>query len=295
MIMRKISCLFLALATSAFLFGCGGSGGSSSTGTASVGITDAKPLLADRTIQQVVITFDEISVHAAGVGWASLPLAQDPPMAIDLLQFSNGHTTELVPPVKLATAHYTKVRIGVTEAYLMIEGEPLPIPVEIPSEDLKTDKQFDFQVVGGGAVDLIVDFDLSGSIVETGDGTYKLKPVIHLNHRREAATVQGQIGDDSFGASEEATVIVTWDTNGNTELDSEDEVYTRLLVEMGASDPTAFEIFWLVPNQGYFFHVDLDGEVESTVDESAFELPEFVPPSDLYPGAVVELNAGEVI
>jgi len=39
---------------------------------------------------------------------------------------------------------------------------------------LKTDKNFEFNVQGGGAVDLTVDFDLSQSIVVTGPGPTNL-------------------------------------------------------------------------------------------------------------------------
>lgn len=232
--------------------------------------------------ESILITFDEVSVHRPGGGWTSLPLAQTP-YTIDLLQFSDGTTTDLVPPAELLSAKYTQVRIGVTDAFITING--VDYPVEIPSENLKTDKEFDFEVVGGGAVDLTVDFDLSQSIVVTGQDNYKLKPVLHLNETQEAGTVVGKISHASFGAFSEATVIVTWDKDLSEGLTDGDEEYTRIVVEKG-SDPTEFRIFWLVPEEGY--HVEI--EVDAT---PIYE--EFVSSIDLPAGAIFNLNGGNPI
>lgn len=273
---KRICCYLLALAIPIFLFGCGGGSSSSpSTGTVSIGITDAKPLLPSGTTQ-VLITFDEVSVHrAGGGGWTSPPLAQTP-YAIDLLQFSDGTATDLVPPVELLSGKYTQIRIGVIDATITISG--VDYPVEISSEDLKTDKQFDFEVVGGGAVDLTVDFDLSQSIVVTGPNSYKLKPVLHINHTQEAATIQGSITDITYATygSSEAFVTVYWDKNGDGFVDAGDEEYTSVIVTQGSPSPTEFRIFWLVPlvpNEGYIVQVEIGGVLvlEEAVDSSLLQ------------------------
>ena len=60
------------------------------------------------------------------------------PHTIDLLQFIDGNSTQLVPPVQLEPGKYTQLRLGVTKGSLVTtEGEE---PLEIPSEYLKTDK-----------------------------------------------------------------------------------------------------------------------------------------------------------
>ena len=232
--------------------------------------------------EQVLITFDEVSVHRTGGGWISLPLAQDP-YTIDLSQFSDGTTPELAPPVSLISGKYTQIRIGVTEAFSKINGDEYP--VEIPSDNLKTDKEFDFEVVGGGAVDLTVDFDLSQSIVATGEDTYKLKPVLHIMEAQEAATIQGEILKATFENfnSPEAIVVVTF----------EDEEYTRVVVEKGP-DSTQFSIFWLVPESDYKVLIDLDGQFDLNDDQS-FEYTEMVSRDDLPVGAIFELNGGAPI
>jgi hypothetical protein len=268
------------------VIGCGGggssSGGSASTGTIVIGVTDAKPMLPAGT-EEVLITFFEVSVHRPGGGWITLPLAQTP-YTIDLLQFSDGTTTDLVPPVQLLSGKYTQIRIGVTDASIKINDDYYP--VEIPSENLKTDKQFDFEVLGGGAVDLTVDFDLSQSIVVTGSNTYKLKPVLHINETQEAATIQGRIDPSSFGASSLAFVTVHLDKDRSGGVSSGDEIYTEVIVtKTSATDPTEFQIFWLVPDQYYVVSVDVDGA----------EFTEALDSNDTQSGAIFSLNDGNLI
>ncbi len=278
--------------------GSGGGGGgsdshsdshSSDSGEVSVSVTDAKPMLPPGT-EKVLITFDNVSVHKSTEitpegeeEWTSLPLAHSP-YTIDLLEFADGKTTSLVPPVKLETGHYTQIRIGVTSATIVISG--VAYAVTIPSGNLKTDKEFDFVVTGGGAVHLTVDFDLSQSIVVTGSGEFKLKPVLHIVQTTEAASITGQISGATFGASTEATVIVTWDRDNSGSLSAGDEEYTRLSVFKGATDPTPFNVFWLVPNQSYMVQIEIGG-VQVYM--------EALNATAMTPGATVSLNGGSPI
>ena len=260
-------CFVCALGIPMLFLGCGGD--NDETGSLSIRITDAKPLLEVDAIQ-ALITFDEVRAHSAGGGWVSLPMAQRP-YTIDLLQFIDGASTELVPPVELEPGKYTQLRLGVTEGSLVTaEGEE---PLEIPSEYLKTDKNFDFHVDSGEAVDLMVDFDLSQSIKPKQDG-YQLKPVLHLNETQRAAQIWGSIAASTFVDSE-AKVTVTHDG----------EEYTKLLVtKTDPVDPTEFRIFWLVPNNEYT--VEVDGTI-------VYE--EVVVATDLEPGEVHTLNSGSPI
>ena len=267
----------------------GGGGGDSAghraddhSGTLSMRIGDAKPMLPPGT-EKVLVKFDQVSVHKdEGVEgeWISLPLHKTP-YTIDLLQFAEGKTTSLVPPVKLEPGRYTQVRVGVTRATIVISG--VAYSVQIPSENLKTDQEFEFTMTGGGRVDLTVDFDLSQSMMVTGSGNFKLKPVLHLNETREAATIEGKIGAYGFGACPEATVIVTWDKDNSGGLSAGDEEYTRLQVVKGILSPTEFTIFWLVPEQSYIVEIEVGGA------------PIYIEPlgtATMQAGAVVSLKNG---
>lgn len=264
-------CVFFALGIPMLLLGCGGD--DSAMGSLSIRITDAKPLLEVDAIQ-ALITFDEVRAHSAGGGWVSLPMAQSP-YTIDLLQFIDGNSTQLVPPVQLETGKYTQLRLGVTAGSLVAAGGGEPIDLEVPSESLKTNKNFDFHVDGGEAVDLMVDFDLSQSIKPKQDG-YQLKPVLHLNETQRAAQIRGSIAALTF-ADSEAEVTVTHDG----------EEYTKLLVTKDPSeDPTEFRIFWLVPDNEYTVEVEVDGTTALDEDVAA---------TDLEPGEVYTLNSGSPI
>ncbi|MBN1840977.1 MAG: DUF4382 domain-containing protein [Deltaproteobacteria bacterium] len=280
----------ICLPLTAFFVGCGGGGGSGSSdsgdlGTFSLNVTDAKPVLPENT-ESVLVTFEEVHVHKAGEGWTTLPLAQEP-YTIDLLKFQQGKTTELVPPVSLEPGKYTQIRIVVSSAQLITDTKAHSL--DVPSGNLKTDTQFDFQVEGGGAVDITLDFDLSRSIVVTGQQppTYKLKPVLHINQTQEAATIRGQITENAFVTHDcdEATVTVFWDKDldGNVDIDhSEDEVYTQVVV--AGNGPATFSIFWLVPEQGYIVQFEMDGNNEDP------EFEETLSPGDLPAGAVYDLD-----
>jgi Domain of unknown function (DUF4382) len=264
---RSVFCWSCMLAVAIFLAGCGGDDGES--GALSIRIADAKPLL-DVNATEVRVTFEEVLVHKAGGGWISLPMAQRP-YTIDLLQFLGENTTELVPPVELESGKYTQVRLGISEEGSIVTTDGVPIPLEVPSQYLKTDKNFEFDVGGGTAVALTVDFDLSGSIVATRDG-YQLKPVLHLNETAKAATLQGSIDWTGFTGSE-AIVTVTYQA----------EPYTKVVVDNEGTGDTDFRIYWLVPSKEYSVTVEIDDKKYSGV----------VAADKLKPGEVFQLNGGD--
>src|SRR5512142_2393565 len=104
-----------------FVAACGGGGGgtTSSSGTLSMALTDAKPALPPGIVQ-VLVTIDEVSVHQSGGEWTSLTLAQTP-FTIDLLQYSDGKTTQLVPQTTLTSGKYTQIRFGVQSATVVTD------------------------------------------------------------------------------------------------------------------------------------------------------------------------------
>jgi len=253
--------LFAFLVCGVILYGCGGGGSGSvsgNTGTFSFVITDAKPVLP-AGINQVLVTINEVMVHQSGGEWISLPLAQTP-FTIDLLQFTDGRTTQLVSQTALTSGKYTQVRLGVQSA-IIVTDTGQQIPAEIASGDLKTDKNIDFDVKGGGAVALTVDFDLSQSLVVTGSGKYKLKPVLHIVSTEEASTITGSIAAATYGAETQATIIVTQDSDNSGGHSQGDQEYTRLVVNKAPSGPALFSIYWLVPNQAYIVEVEVGGNI----------------------------------
>lgn len=195
--------------------------------------------------------------------------------------------TELVPPTRLDFGEYTQVRIVVSSAMIRFDNgsSTEDKPAEVPSENLKTDNNFNFDVSEASAVDIVVHFDLSKSIVvsaTSGTPTYKLKPVLHLfDDPLKAATIEGSIANTAFGTSEKITVIVIAESN--------QEEYTRVEVPISdTADPTAFRIFWLVPDKSYTVQIDLD-------QDDSIDYEELVENIDVPEGAVFELNGGDPI
>ena len=266
---------------------CSDGGGSSSTtagsGIVTMSITDAKPMLP-ANITAFKVKFDEVLVHKSGGGWISLPLAESPHV-IDLLQFIDGDTTEFVPPVRLEYGKYTQVRIVISEAWITVsEGNnEIEYVVTIPSENLKTDKNFVFDVEDPTGVDIIVDFDLSMSLKvdnNTSPSTYTCKPVLHLAETRKAATIVGHINDVDFGDEDYATVTVFVRDSDTSSY----EEYTKIMVTNTASeDPETFTIFWLVPNKEYLVEIDSVGTSGGTIDRIDVGLLSEDQTYDLYP------------
>ena len=301
-----ILCCFVSF--SLFVAACGGGGGgggSSDSGTVAMSVTDAKPLLPEN-VANLFVEFSEVWVHKSGEGWKQLTLVESP-YTIDLLQFCDGNSTDLVPPTILDSGKYTQVRIVVSNAYMRFEndnGTTEDRTVEIPSENLKTDKNFTIDLGADSAMDIVIHFDLSMSVVVSGTAsnpTYKLKPVLHLfEDPLQAATIEGSIDNASIGDSG-TVIIVVKDSNG--------EEFTRVEVPQSTaveSTSTEFSIFWMVPNQYYTVEIDLNKNagimdddsidvdcnetVAVTVDGNGKEVLQ-----ELVEGEVCQLNGGNPI
>jgi len=274
----KIHKLFICLLI-AFSFlmitACGGGGGDSTgSGEVTMSITDAKPLLPEgaENITNLWVKFTDVLVHKSGGGWNSLPL-NGYPYTVDLLQLVNGVTMEIVPPVKLEYGKYTQIRLVIDSAWIWFDDDPkTEVPLEIPSGNLKTDKNFTFDPQY--PADIIIDFDLSQSLVVTGpSGTpsYKLKPVLHIVKASEAATIYGKIAQESFIPDKNAIVTVFYNNSGPKSPGDNYEEYTKVEVSESGIDPTEFSIFWLVPNKDTDpprgdYKVEIDFDSDGTVD-----------------------------
>lgn len=189
---------FMGLLLTAFVAGCGsggdGGGSTAQPGTVSVSMTDAPACGFD----QVNVTVSKVRVHQSGsaddkaAGWTDITL--DPPRKINLLDLNDptqpNFALETLGETPLAEGHYTQLRLvlvpnsgGPLANSLVLSGPPpsAEIPLDTPSavqSGIKLIHQF--TVDSGQRVDLLLDFDACKSIVQTGSGKYKLKPVIKV-------------------------------------------------------------------------------------------------------------------
>jgi Domain of unknown function (DUF4382) len=285
---KVIYAVFFAMSL-VLLGGCGGGGSGSSTGTGTVSldIADAKPFIdAAEQPAELWISFNAVLVHTSGGGWVSLDLPRTP-FEINLLAFYDGRTTEFATPTRIPTGHITQIRFEIGRAYMVFpDRTEEEIDLDVPSGTLKTDQQIDWTLTNGGAISLTVHFDLSQSIVQTGKGGYKLKPVLHLfnNEPDEAATICGSISRDSFVDDAQVDVYVNLESIKSGV--AETQPYTHVRVEPD-TDPTGFCIYWLVP-------LDADESYNITIDNGVDE-PYYEVLQELASGVTVELNKGDTI
>ena len=141
--------------------------------------------------QAVFVTFSEISVHASGGTFETLPFANNvSTRTCDLKKLVD--TQELLGTTAPPTGHYTQIRIVVASATLYFDspssgpacGAVLTVPagrnasVMVPSGEVRINQDFD--VTSSKATTILLDFDGGRSVNLTGSGIYMLSPVISV-------------------------------------------------------------------------------------------------------------------
>jgi len=178
-----------------FIAGCGsgGDGAGTQAGVVRVSMTDAPACGYD----EVNVTVSKVRVHQSSsasdtdAGWTNITL--DPARKINLLDLNDptqpNFALETLGESPLAAGHYTQLRLvlvpnsgGAPLANsVVLSSTPGEIALDTPSavhSGIKLIHQF--TVGSGQRVDLLLDFDACKSIVYTGNGKYKLKPVIKV-------------------------------------------------------------------------------------------------------------------
>jgi len=143
------------------------------------------------TITSMSLTFSEVSVHKAAVGetinetteeitatesneteavgWI---IVVDEVQTVDLLQLTD--VSEVLGQKDLDSGKYTQIRLKIDSGTVTVDGETHDLT--IPSKVLKLNRGFELEP--DVDLKLILDFNVEDSLVETGKGKFKLKPVI---------------------------------------------------------------------------------------------------------------------
>ncbi len=185
----------MGLLVTVFMAGCGSDGGGSTQpGTLGVSMTDAPACGFD----EVNVTVSKVRVHQSSsasenaAGWTDITL--NPARKINLLNLNDptqpNLALESLGETPLEAGHYTQLRLVLVPNRgssplansVVLSAQPNnEIALKTPSgiqSGIKLIHQF--TVGSGQRVDLLLDFDACKSIVQTGNGTYKLKPVIKV-------------------------------------------------------------------------------------------------------------------
>jgi hypothetical protein len=150
--------------------------------------SDAKALL---------VTFSEVNVHASGGAWITVPFAAGgTSRTCDLKKLETAQ--DILGVGSLPAGHYTQLRLVVSSAALYFQNAssgaacaPMIAPpagttasVDVPSGELKLNREFDLASSGGTRI--LLDFDGDQSVRQTGNANakngarYMMTPVISV-------------------------------------------------------------------------------------------------------------------
>lgn len=161
------------------------------SGTLAVRITDSP--FNDATA--VVVTFSEVTAHTSDDAWVKLPFADGTTRSCDLKRLEQAE--DVLGVGQLAVGHYTQLRLTVSSAkiyftdttgtatapacatsFTFTPGGDTGTVVDVPSGIVKLVHPFDLKA--STTTTILLDFDGDKSIRQTGNGAYKMQPVIKV-------------------------------------------------------------------------------------------------------------------
>ncbi|MFM0470580.1 DUF4382 domain-containing protein [Paraburkholderia strydomiana] len=206
-ILKTLAC---ALALPLALAACGGGGdggGSTATGTLRVQMTDSPSCGFDH----VYVTVSKVRVNAnaqagdSDGGWTDVTLSS--PQKIDLLSLTNGVLADL-GQTALPAGQYQQVRLVLTQNHGNTLANSI-VPTDGSEQALDTASATQsgykiirpFTVQPNTLVDLVLDFNACKSIVQKGNGSYSLKPVVTATPTVVSGTISGYVAPAEVGAA----------------------------------------------------------------------------------------------
>jgi hypothetical protein len=180
--MRKVFVpAFMALLILGFgvLNGC--SDDSTTAPTSGTGFIKINLIDAPGDYQQVNIEVIRVEVHRSDVadsnsGWS---IVSEDTSTVDLLTLTEGNFAVLADST-LPAGSYTQVRLILSENNTVMVDSMLH-DLEIPSGQTSGLKlNHGFTINDGAIYEFTLDFDVDRSIHQTGNGQYKMKPVIRI-------------------------------------------------------------------------------------------------------------------
>lgn len=162
--------------------------------------------MTDAPANYDAVMVDVQGVEVIGAGGAVVMLNANKGI-YNLLDFTNGMDT-LIASGDLDAGTISQIRLILgTENSVMVDG--VVYHLSTPSAEQSGLKlQIHQTFVAGVSYNILLDFDASQSIVLTGNGEYKLKPVIRTIEAAITGSIKGQISPISLGT------LVTATSNG---------------------------------------------------------------------------------
>ena len=176
-----------ALAASSYACGSSSPASPSGSGTLNLRITDSPYSDA----KALLVTFSEVTAHKSETeGRTTVAFAGGATTrTCDLKKLQSG-AQDILGVGTLPAGHYTMVRLVVSSASLYFDNASdgpacaatIAAPagrnaaLSIPSGEVKLNREFD--VAASGSTTMLIDFDGDRSVVELGNGGYRMTPVI---------------------------------------------------------------------------------------------------------------------
>jgi hypothetical protein len=139
----------------------------------------------------VLVTFSSVRAHRAESDWTAVPFVNAATTrTCDLKKLETSE--DVLGTAALPTGHYTQVRLVVQSATLYFDNpstgsacaSSITAPtgasasLEIPSGEVRLNREFD--VTSSSTMTMLLDFDGDQSIRQTGNGRYMMTPVVTI-------------------------------------------------------------------------------------------------------------------
>lgn len=206
-----------------------------------VSLTDAP---ADEA-RQLLMTVNSVQLLQEDGGIVTLDADE---LRFDLLEYRDGETLELVSRDGDISGDYIGIRpvIETSDLDLTLNNGGRAGVTVLAQPDFA---DLDFALDEGEALSLVLDLDLRFSLIDDGDGSYSLRPVVRAADRDDAALIEGEvdaalIGDDdcregrSLGTG---VAIYAFDGDDRTPNDYYDDGSIVAAQQPLASAPVAYE------------------------------------------------------
>lgn len=180
--------------------GCGGAFGADVLGGGGLNLfmSDAPPL----NVTAVNITIDRIEAHVSGI-WADIETEQQ---TIDLLTLTQNET--MIGSAMVPSGNFNQIKLYLSK--VTVTDDTGTHDVQIVGAGRRGLKLNIDGKVEEGTVEVLLDFNLEKSLIRTGNGKYKLKPVINVILRDLAGSISGFAVNDGgalYGVHVDATYV----------------------------------------------------------------------------------------
>lgn len=180
-----------------------GAGACKKSDNSSAGTAEYNVRMTDAPGPYSEVNVDIVAVEITGEGGATTMLNVNPGV-YNLLDFCNGADTLIATgSIEAGAVQQIRLILGQNNSVVI---DSVEYPLATPSADQSGLKlQVHQKLEAGVAYSILLDFDANQSVVKTGNGSYKLKPVIRTVDSAISGSIKGQVSPVAAGAMITAT------------------------------------------------------------------------------------------